>query len=59
MQDIAFAIGHFTEWCLKLLTGMGWVPVTLISITLFFGLVYWLVLQGRYNRRAKQENKLA
>lgn len=59
MQDIVFAIGHFTETCLKLLVGMGWLPVTLISVVLFFGLVYWLVLQGRYNRRAKHDGTMA
>ncbi len=59
MQKIVFAIGHFLEATLSVLSWMGWVPVTLISFLLGFGLVYWLVLQGRYNRKAKQEGTLA
>lgn len=59
MQKIVFAIGHFLEATLSVLSWMGWLPVTLISLLLGFGLVYWLVLQGRYNRKAKQEGSLA
>ena len=43
----------------SVLAWMGWVPVTLISLLLGFGLVYWLMLQGRYNRKAKQDGTLA
>lgn len=59
MQKIVFAIGHFFEASLSVLSWMGWVPVTLISLVLAFGLVYWLVMQGRFNRKAKQEGTLA
>lgn len=59
MQKIVFALGHFTETCLGLLVAMGWLPIVLISLTLFFGLVYWLNIQGRYNRKARKEGTLA
>lgn len=59
MQKIAFAIGRFLEWTFTMLSALGWLPVILTTFVLFFGLVYWLSLQGRYNRRAKAENTLA
>ncbi|MEO8589574.1 MAG: hypothetical protein ABI432_09410 [Flavobacteriales bacterium] len=59
MQQIAFAIGHFLEMCLSLLAKLGWLPVALFTVTMFLGFVYWLNLQGRYNRRAKENNTLA
>ncbi len=59
MQKIVFAIGHFFESALSVLAWMGWVPVTLISLLLGFGLVYWLMLQGRYDRKAKKDGTLA
>ncbi len=59
MQDIAFGLGHFLEWTFSILTTMGWGPVTMTSLILFFGLIYWLRLQGRYNRKAKQDGTLA
>ncbi|MCB9182662.1 MAG: hypothetical protein H6591_01995 [Flavobacteriales bacterium] len=59
MQEIVFAIGHFLEWTFKVLSAMGWMPVTLISIVLFLGMVYWLNLQGKYNRRAKSSGTMA
>lgn len=59
MQDFAFALGHFLEWSFKILEKMGWLPVTLTSITLFLGIAYWLNLQGKYNRRAKANGTMA
>ncbi|MBK9176374.1 MAG: hypothetical protein IPM46_08540 [Flavobacteriales bacterium] len=59
MQKIAFAIGHLLEWTFTGLAALGWLPVILTTIVLFFGLIYWLALQGKYNRRAKAENTLA
>lgn len=58
MQQIAFAIGHFLEATFKFLAWMGWMPVTVISLLMGFGLVYWLYWQGKYNRRAKEEGSL-
>lgn len=59
MQDLAFAIGHFLEWTFKILTKLGWMPVVATSLVLFVGFVYWMMLQGRYNRKAKAEGTLA
>lgn len=58
MQSIAFAIGHFLESSFKLLAAMGWGPVTVIGLLMGFGLIYWLTLQGRYNRKASKEGTL-
>lgn len=58
MQKIAFAIGHFLEATFKILSWMGWFPITVISLLMAFGLVYWLMLQGRYNRKAAKEGTL-
>jgi hypothetical protein len=30
-----------------------------ISVLLFVGMLYWLNLQGRYNRKAKQDGTIA
>ena len=59
MQQIFFAIGHFLEWTFKVLTSMGWLPVTLITIVMFGGLFFWLALQAKYDRKAKANNTLA
>lgn len=58
MQKIVFAIGHFMESTLSVLSWMGWFPVTVISLVLAFGLVYWLMWQGRYSRKAAKEGTL-
>ena len=58
MQQISFAIGHFLEDTFSILTAMGWMPVTGISLILAFGLVYWLNLQGKYSRKAKKDGTL-
>ncbi|MEZ4739796.1 MAG: hypothetical protein R2818_10710 [Flavobacteriales bacterium] len=58
MQQISFAIGHFLEDTFGILTAMGWMPVTGISLILAFGLVYWLNLQGKYSRKAKKDGTL-
>ena len=59
MQQIVFAHGHFLEWTYGILKALGWLPSILVSVLLFGGLVYWLMLQGRYNRKAKETNTLA
>ncbi len=59
MQDIVFATGKFLEATLSILPAMGWLPVTIFTLVGFFGLFYWLMLQARYNREAKEKNTLA
>lgn len=59
MRDIWFAIGQFTEWIISvLITPWGWLPVTTFILVMAFGALYWLMWQGRYNRRAKEHNEL-
>jgi hypothetical protein len=38
---------------------LGWLPSIGISLLLFFGIVYWLNLQGRYNRKAEKDGTMA
>ena len=59
MQDISFAIGRFLEATFSILTVLGWLPVIAFSVIMFFGMLYWLNLQGRYNAKAKREGTLA
>ncbi len=59
MQQIAFAFGHFMKWAFTFLSGMGWLPVIGITTIMCIGLVYWLMLQGKYNSKAKATNTLA
>jgi hypothetical protein len=59
MQQISFTIAQFLEWTFTFLTALGWLPVIGISFLLFFAIVYWLRLQGVYNRRAKRDGTIA
>lgn len=59
MQQIFFAIGHFLDATFLLLAAMGWLPVAVIAILMFVGLFYWLSLQARYDRKARENNTLA
>jgi plasmid maintenance system antidote protein VapI len=58
MQQSFFAIGHFLQDSLSLLSAMGWIPVIAISVLLGFGLVFWLNLQGKYSRKAAKNGTL-
>ena len=58
MTNIWFGIGHFIQSTFNwFLTPFGWMPVTVFVITLAIGALYWLMLQGRYNRRAKERGE--
>lgn len=59
MQDIVFAIAKFFETLLSILPVLGWAPVVICTLLGFFGLFYWLMLQARYNREAREKNTLA
>ena len=59
MKDLWFGIGHFIQGTFDwFLTPFGWLPVTIFVIVMALGALYWLMLQGRYNRRAKENNEL-
>ncbi|HMQ76080.1 MAG: hypothetical protein IPM49_12050 [Flavobacteriales bacterium] len=56
MQQIWFGIGHFIQKTFDwFLTPFGWLPPVLFSCVLGFGAIYWMRLQGRYNRKAKEQ----
>ena len=59
MQEISFTIAKLLEATFKILPALGWLPVTAFSLIMFLGMLYWLNLQGRYNRKAKQNGTLA
>ncbi|MBL7963871.1 MAG: hypothetical protein JNM31_08495 [Flavobacteriales bacterium] len=59
MQDIWFAIARLLMFTFDaLLVPFGWMPVTAMILVMAFGAIYWLMLQGRYNRRAKERNEM-
>ncbi len=59
MQQIAFSIGQLLEATFTFLPALGWLPVIGFSVVIFLGLVYWMVMQARYDRKAKANNTLA
>lgn len=59
MQQIAFTIGHLLESTFTVLPVLGWLPPIVFSVVIFIGLVVWMSLQARYDRRAKANNTLA
>lgn len=59
MQQISFAIGHFLESSFQVLVALGWIPPVGIALLLGGGLVYWLRLQAKYNRKAEKDGTMA
>jgi CHASE2 domain-containing sensor protein len=59
MQDISFAIAQFLEATFQILVALHWLPVVAFSLIMALGSIYWLVLQGRYNRQAREKGTLA
>ncbi|MFT3884324.1 MAG: hypothetical protein QM724_02500 [Flavobacteriales bacterium] len=58
MNHIWYSIGHVLQLSFKfLLVSLGWAPVVVFSLVLFIGLLYWLSLQARYTRRAKEKGE--
>ncbi|QQR88290.1 MAG: hypothetical protein IPJ76_08795 [Flavobacteriales bacterium] len=54
MTQFWHSLGHGIQWLLEGLVVMGWGPVVLFSIIMAIGAIYWMMLQGRYNRKAKE-----
>jgi hypothetical protein len=59
MQQIAFTIGKLLEATFGLIVPLGWLPVSAFSLIMFFGFLYWLKIQGDYNRKARRDGTLA
>ncbi|MEX1132807.1 MAG: hypothetical protein WEC15_06255 [Flavobacteriales bacterium] len=59
MQQISFTIAHLLEATFTFLPTLGWLPPLVFSAGIFLGLVYWMTLQARYDRKAKQDGTLA
>lgn len=59
MQQTFFAIGHFLEWTFTLLSSMQWLPVVAMTVVMFLGFGYWLLLQSRYNKKARANGTIA
>lgn len=54
-KDIFFAIGHFMQWSLGIISASKWaIPIAIIAV-LLFGMLYWLYSEKRYTRRAKEK----
>ncbi|MCB0791297.1 MAG: hypothetical protein H6595_05705 [Flavobacteriales bacterium] len=55
MQAVWFGIAHFMESTFSwFLTPFGWLPVYGFTLVFAFGAIYWLRLQERYSRKAKE-----
>jgi hypothetical protein len=59
MQQISFTIAHLLEATFTILPALGWLPPLVFSATIFLGLIYWMSLQAKYDRKAKQNGTLA
>jgi hypothetical protein len=59
MQQISFTIAQLLEATFTILPALGWLPPVLFTVVIFLGLVYWMMLQARYDRKAKQNGTLA
>jgi hypothetical protein len=60
MQQISFGIAQFLERTFDwFLTPFGWLPNIAFILIFVVGFFYWLLLQGRYNRMAREKNTLA
>lgn len=58
MTHVWFSIGHFFQKTFDLLlVPAGWVPVMAITIVMTIGTIYWLRLQGKYNRQAREKGE--
>lgn len=58
MTHVWFWFGHLFQWTFKnLLVPMGWAPVYIFMIVLAFGALYWMNLQSKYTKRAKDRNE--
>ncbi len=59
MQQISFTIAQLLEATFTILPALGWLPPVAFTVVIFLGLVYWMMLQARYDRKAKQNGTLA
>lgn len=58
MQEVFFSIARFLEATFDwLLVPFGWLPIVAFSLILGFGALYWLMLQARYTRRARERKE--
>lgn len=59
MQQISFSIAQLLEATFTILPALGWLPPVAFSLVIFLGLVYWMMLQSRYDSKAKRDGTLA
>lgn len=57
MTEFFFAFGHFVEWLLKPIVAANWSGAILFVIVLVLGAAYWLFLETRYTRKAKENDE--
>jgi hypothetical protein len=56
MTKFWYGIGQFMQTLLDwVLTPFGWAPVVVFMIVLAFGAFYWMMLQVRMTRTAKEK----
>ncbi len=58
MMHVWFSIARFMQKSFDLLlVSFGWAPVYIFACVLAFGALYWLNLQAKMTRRAKEKNE--
>ncbi|MFZ1688824.1 MAG: hypothetical protein WAU70_15455 [Flavobacteriales bacterium] len=57
MRDFWFGFGHVMQWLLSFLVKLDWLPVIVFTIVMAIGAIYWLMLQNRFNQRAKEKGE--
>jgi hypothetical protein len=58
MTQVWFAIGQFFQAAFDVtLVPLGWSIPILITIVMAIGTIYWLWLQGRYNKKAREKGE--
>lgn len=59
MTDLLYQIADFLEWTfVTFLEPLGNIPNTIFILIGFAAVFYWLYLQGRYNKEAKDNGTL-
>lgn len=57
-NEIVYGLGDLLEATFTILPALGNLPNIIFSLTIFFGLVYWIMELKKYKAIAKQEGTI-
>lgn len=58
MTHVWYGIGHFLQKTFDwIIVPLGFGPSIMICIVMALGTIYWLRLQGKYNRQAREKGE--